>query len=56
MENSLKLHIFPAGRNVCKVVVSVFISDFFSAPRPMGAENFIDKNGWMADRFVMLGL
>lgn len=40
MENSLKLHIFPADRNVCKAVVSVFISDFFSAHRPMGAENF----------------
>ena len=37
MKNSLKLHIFPAGRTVCKAVVSVFIYDFFSAHRPMSA-------------------
>ena len=40
MKNSLKLHIFPASRTVCKAVVSVFISYFFSAHRPVGAENF----------------
>ena len=63
MKNSLKLHIFPAGRNVSKAVFP-FLSPTFSAPiapwahahRPVGAENFRDKNGWMADWFVMLGL
>ena len=63
MKNSLKLHIFLPAETFAKPLFP-FLSPTFSAPtapwalahRPMGAENFIDKNGWMADRFVMLGL